>query len=200
MRAAVQARPRPTMLESSAPVVLCGVHESGADKAVVLFAADLSRRLGGRLILLQVQPPPLVGLEPHIAYAAPQPKPNAAHDQFAAARDLARLAADAGVAPSTEVRVGYGDLEQQLLATARDERATVLVVGSRAGSRPGLRGSRALRLIARAAAPVVVVPVVRARSGAASAFADWGRQRMMPCSPRARRCSTRFSKRKRSST
>jgi hypothetical protein len=59
-------------------------------------------------------------------------------DVARAARALARLAVDAGVAESTDVRVGSGDLEQQLLTTARDEQATVLVVGSRVGSWLGL--------------------------------------------------------------
>jgi len=172
--AALQARPRPTMLADSPSVVVCGVDDARADKAVVVFAADLSRRVGGRLILLQVQPPPLIGLEPQIAYATSRRKATTARDQLAAARELGRLAADAGVAPRTEVRVGWGDLEQQLLATARDQQVTLLVVGSR----PGLRGRRALRLIGRADAPVVVVPVVPARARAASASADWGRQRM----------------------
>jgi nucleotide-binding universal stress UspA family protein len=179
VRAAVQARPQLTaQAPESAPVVVCGVDDARTDKAVVLFAADLSKRVGGRLILLHVQPPPLIGLEPQIAYATSQPKPHTERDQLAAARELARLAADAGVAPSTEVRVGYGDLEQQLLAVARDEQATVVVVRSRAGSRPGLRGSRALRLIERAAAPVVVVPVADGERVAASASPDWGRHRM----------------------
>lgn len=129
MRASVQPRTRPTILAGSAPVVVCGVDDARAGKAAVVFAADLSRRIGGRLILLQVQPAPLIGLEPQIAYAASQPKPNSARAQLATARSLARLAADAGVAPRTEVRVGYGDFEQQLLATAGDNRrpATMLV-------------------------------------------------------------------------
>jgi nucleotide-binding universal stress UspA family protein len=167
VRGAAHYRPRPAALGGRAPAVVCGVDDAGAEQAVVLFAADLSKRLGGRLILLQVRPAPLIELEPRIAYAAAQPKPSAARDQLAAARELARLAADAGVGPSTAVRVGYGDLEQQLLHTARDEQATVLVVGSRAGSRPGLGGSRAQRLIRRAACRVVVVPFAGAGRDAA---------------------------------
>jgi nucleotide-binding universal stress UspA family protein len=114
--------------------------------------------------------------DPPPGSAAAAARAGTAREQLAAARGLARLAAAAGVAPRTEVRVGYGDLEQQLLATARDECATVLVVGARSRR----RGSRTLRLIGRADAPVVVVPVVCSQRSAASASVDWGRQRMAP--------------------
>src|ERR1044071_5425692 len=112
----MQARPRPTAShapQSSEPAVVCGVDDARADKTVVRFAAGLTKRLGGRLILLDVQPPPMIGLEPQIAYAAPRPKASPARDQLAATRELAQLAADAGIAPITELRVGYGDLEEQ---------------------------------------------------------------------------------------
>jgi hypothetical protein len=81
-------------------------------------------------------------------------------DVARAARALARLAVDAGVAESTDVRVGSGDLEQQLLTTARDEQATVLVVGSRGRGavKAALLGSVSTDLIGVARCPVLVVP------------------------------------------
>ena len=179
MRASVQAWPQPAASGTRAPVVVCGTDGARADQEVVAFAAELTRRIGGRLILLHVQRPPLIGLEPQIAYAAPQTRSDAARDQIADARTLARLAVDGGVAPSTDVRVGVGDPEQQLLTTARDEQAAVLVVGSRVGSRPGLFRSLARRVIARAPCPVVVVPVAGTR-GAASPRSGWGQAPMAP--------------------
>jgi nucleotide-binding universal stress UspA family protein len=178
VRASVQVWPQPAAPGNRAPVVVCGIDGARADKEVVVFAAELTRRTGGRLILLRVQRPPLIGLEPQVAYAAPQTGPDATRDQIAAARALARLAVDAGVAESTDVRVGSGDLEQQLLTTARDEQATVLVVGSRVGSRLGLGRSLARRVIGGAPCPVVVVPVAGPHGAAASPRSSWGRAPM----------------------
>jgi nucleotide-binding universal stress UspA family protein len=160
VRASVQVWPQPAAPGNRAPVVVCGIDGARADKEVVVFAAELTRRTGGRLILLRVQRPPLIGLEPQVAYAAPQTGPDATRDQIAAARALARLAVDAGVAESTDVRVGSGDLEQQLLTTARDEQATVLVVGSRGRGavKAALLGSVSTDLIGVARCPVLVVP------------------------------------------
>jgi nucleotide-binding universal stress UspA family protein len=143
-------------------VVVCGIDDIKDAGRIVRFAAGLTRRSGGRLVLLHVQPQPLIELQPQVAYAAPQPR--RASVQLSAARELAQLAADAGVASSAEVRVGFGDLERRLLATARAEQATVLVVGSRAA-----------RLVSRASCPVVVIPATVAT---ASTAADWGRERM----------------------
>jgi nucleotide-binding universal stress UspA family protein len=189
VRAAVSARPRPSGHASGsragirAPVVVCGVDDTHAEYVVVLVAAELIKRLGGRLILLHLQPLPLIDLEPQIAYAAPQPKP--AGDLLTTARELARLAAYAGVAASTEVRVGFGDAETRLLATASQEAAALIVVASRPGSKPGLKGSLPTRVIGRAACPVVAVPVVGATRRADSGVADWGRQRMASNRPDA---------------
>lgn len=160
------------MHTGKSPVVICGVDDERADEGVVRFAADMSKRLGGRLILLHVQPLPLSELEPQIAYAASHATPG--RDLLAAARRLARLAADAGVAQRTDVRVGHGDLMKQLLMTAGDEAAAVLIVGSG----PGRRSRRMQRLVDGGAVPVFVVPVVPRRPAAASTSADWGRKRM----------------------
>jgi nucleotide-binding universal stress UspA family protein len=147
-------------------VVICGIEDAHADRDVVRVAAGLSERVGGRLILVHVQPPPLIGLEPQIAYAAARPEP----DQIAVARELARVAADAGVAPSTEVRVAYGALEPQLLTAARDEQATAVVVG------PG----PASRLLGSARCPLVVVPAAAAPRDADTVSVPKGRRARRP--------------------
>lgn len=172
-RCKLERQPVDTAATPSVPAVVCGVDDPLAERAVLAFAAELAGRVSGRLVLVHVQPPPLLDLEPQIAYAAHQPDPG--RDLRAIARRLARLATSAGIAPTTKVHVGFGELEQSLLATARRERAALIVIGSRAASRTGRRGSLALRLIERASCPVVVLPLLGgSRAGAAGT--DWGQK------------------------
>ena len=145
------------------PVVLCGIEDIKNAGQIVRFGAELTRRSGGRLVLLHVQPQPLIDFQPHVAYAAAQPRRVSPH--LSAARELAQLAADAGVASSAVIRVAFGDLARRLLAMAHEEQATLLVVGA-----------RARRLVGQAPCPVVVV--VPARADTALTAVDWGRERM----------------------
>lgn len=145
--------------------VVCGVNDPRAERELVAFAAHLVGRIGGRLVLVHVQPTPLLALEPQIAYAARAPDPGRGLRE--AARSLARLAADVGIAPTTKVHVGFGDLEERLLATAQREDAALILIGSRT----------APRLIEHARCPVIVLPPSRAPR-AAAVGADWGREPM----------------------
>jgi len=156
----------------SLPIVVCGVEDARTEKTVVTFAAELAKRCGGRLVIVHTQPPPLIQAEPQIAYAAPQLKP--ARDLVASARELARVAADAGVAARAKLRLGFGDPAKRLLATARREHAALLVVGSKLGLRRG-----AMHVIGDAPCPVVVVPIPGVGGTAASARSGWGRERMV---------------------
>lgn len=149
--------------ESVRPVVVCGIDDPLAERALVAFAAELVERIDGRLVLAHVQPPPLLALEPQIAYAAGAPAPRSS--LRAAACTLARLAADVGIAPTTKVHLGFGDLEKRLLATARHEDAALIVIGS----------SLAPRLIGQASCPVIVLPASE-RSSACAAGVDWGHE------------------------
>jgi nucleotide-binding universal stress UspA family protein len=154
------------------PVVVCGIDDPVAERALVAFAAELVERIDGRLVLAHVQPPPLLALEPQIAYAARAPDPG--RSLRTVARRLARLAADVGIASTTKLHVGFGDLEERLLATARREDAALILIGSRAASRSGRTGSLAPRLIEHATCPVLVLPPPAERSNACAAGADWG--------------------------
>jgi len=160
---------RPTSAPPGPPVLVCGVDDPRTDRAAFLVAAELAKRSGGRLVLLHTRPSPLIDAQPQVAYAARQ-QPQPTRDLLAAARELADLAAAADVAQASEVRVGFGDPEKQLLALAREEQASLLVVG--AGRELGR--SRALRVISGAPCPVVVVPA----ADTSSARSGWGRQRM----------------------
>jgi nucleotide-binding universal stress UspA family protein len=147
-----RARQASAAFSDATPVIVCGIDDTRAAGEIVRFAADLIGREGGRLILLHVQPPPLIDVEPQIAYAAPQPSP--VREQLVVARELASLAADARVTTSAEVRVAFGDLANVLLATVDAEHATLLVVGSR----PGFR-RESMRLVSHAPCPVAVIPL-----------------------------------------
>lgn len=149
------------------PVVACGIHDPRAETTVVAVAADLARRLDGTVLLVHVQPPPLITLEPQVAYATAQPDP--ARELHAAACELACVAADTGLSSNTQLYVAFGDPEERLLAEARKSGAALIVVGSTTASRSRRRSLA--RVIERANCPVVVAgqdPFVR-RS-------DWGEQ------------------------
>jgi nucleotide-binding universal stress UspA family protein len=151
------------------PLVVCGIADPSAERALVAFAARLVERIDGRLVLTHAQPEPLLALEPSIAYAAREA--GTAPSLRAVARRLARLAADVGVAPTTKVHVAFGGLEDHLLETARREGAAFILIGSHTA------GSPVPRLIQQADCPVVVL----SSSGDADAVAtaaDWGRQPM----------------------
>jgi nucleotide-binding universal stress UspA family protein len=153
--------PGDTTSEKRAAAVVCGVDDLRSESAVVTFAADLARRVDARLVLVHVQPPPLIGVEPQIAYAARYQDPD--QNVRETARRVARLAADAGVAPDTRLLVGFGDLERRLLEEARRDDTTLLVVSSQADS----------RLVERAACPVVIVPPASADLPARATRSDW---------------------------
>jgi len=159
--------------KTEGPTVVCGIDDAFAERTVLAFVAELVGRIGGRLVLTHVLPPPLLPLQPQIAYAAPGADPN--RDLRTVAQQLARVAHKAGIAPTTKVHVGFGDLEDRVIATARREEAALVVVGSHEASTLGRRGIVPSRLIEHAGCPVVVVPAPGGpRTGAAAAF--WGQE------------------------
>lgn len=136
------------------PVVLCGIDEPLVGRALVAYAAEVVERIDGRLVL--VHAPPLLAVEPRIAYAAQAS--DEGRSLRVAARRLARLAADVGIARTTTVHVGYGDLGERLRAIARRENAALILIGSHASAMSGTSGSLAPRLIEQANCPVVALP------------------------------------------
>jgi hypothetical protein len=107
-------------------------------------------------VLVHARPPPLLAVEPRIAYAAQAS--DEGRSLRVAARRLARLAADVGIARTTTVHVGYGDLGERLRAIARRENAALILIGSHASAMSGTSGSLAPRLIEQANCPVVALP------------------------------------------
>jgi nucleotide-binding universal stress UspA family protein len=159
--------------KTARPVVVCGIADPLAERAVVAFAARLVERLEGRLVLAHVRPEPLLALAPQVAFAARASEP--APSLRVVARRLARLAAEVGIAPTTKVHVGFGNFEERLLATARREDATLILIGSHAAGDPGGTGSPVLRVIQQASCPVVVLPS-SAVPPAGAVATDWGQQ------------------------
>src|SRR5687768_8868678 len=101
--------------------ILCGVNDSEAARGALELAAELSDRLGLRLVVAHVADgmPPVVGQgngdEGVTTYA----------DRQGAARLVARLAADHGVAGSAEQRSAVGDPPALIGQIAADEAADV---------------------------------------------------------------------------
>lgn len=156
VRHSAARRPLPTDTATAfSPVVVCGVEDALAERALVRFAAELVERIGGRLVLVHAQPA-LLALEPQIAYAA---RGHDSGDRLrVVARRLARLAARDGAASTTRLHVAFGDLEQRLLTRARTEDAALILISDLAAGRSNRPGGLAQRVIAHATCPVVVVP------------------------------------------
>jgi nucleotide-binding universal stress UspA family protein len=154
------------------PVIVCGIGDLRTETAVVRFAAAMARRVDGRLVVVYAEPPPLISLEPQIAYAARHQ--DSRRDLRETAREIATLAADLGVAPSTRLRIGFGDLGQRLLAAARQKAAALVVIGADATARSSGGGSSVRRLLERAPCPVAVLPSAGAGHRGYAAGGEWG--------------------------
>jgi nucleotide-binding universal stress UspA family protein len=143
---------------AEAPAFVCGLpHEE--HESVLLFAIDLARRFGARLVLTHVDPPP-------VAPAAGMP-----FDLDALAEDSARsrlrlldrcaaaIAVDEGV-PRVQAHLGRGDPGAVLRTVATAESAQLLIVGSRGRGpiRAAVMGSVSGGLAASAPCPVAVLP------------------------------------------
>jgi nucleotide-binding universal stress UspA family protein len=135
-------------------ILICGVDDSEAARRAAHVAAELSRQLGSRLVLV------------HVARvtAPPAGAPSAYAKLHGAAiaggkRVLERLKQDDELADAEE-RVELGSPAQALLDAAASQGADMLVVGTR-GRGPlaaAVLGSVSTDLVTRAACPVVVVP------------------------------------------
>jgi nucleotide-binding universal stress UspA family protein len=137
--------------------VVCGVDGSPAARAATAAASLLAQRLGLRLVLAHVSPPPLTLAAPHVVSAAPVGELETI--DFAARALLDGAADEAGVSDAAELRVDYGDPVERLLAIAEEDDVELLAVGSRAlgAWRSALLGSVSAALASRASCPVLVV-------------------------------------------
>jgi nucleotide-binding universal stress UspA family protein len=151
--------------------IVCGVDGSPDSTAAVGVATSLAETLGARLVLAHVVEPAYV---PY-ARAAPfgglsMAGPLAVHEERVAreeagARLLEQVADAAGVVEADH-RVAVGAPAERLADIADDERADLLVVGSRGRGplKAAFLGSVSKSLVGLARCPVLIVPPEAARS------------------------------------
>lgn len=145
--------------------IVCGVDGSDESAAALAVAAGIAGRLRARLVLAHVTEPALV---PSVR-AAPfrgmsMPGPLAAQEEALAHEKagtplLEEAAAAAGVA-DTVTRLVIGVPAERLAEIADDERAEMIVVGSRGRGafKAAFLGSVSTSLVGIARCPVLVVP------------------------------------------
>lgn len=124
--------------------ILCGVNESEAGRSALEAAAELSDRLGVRLVVAHVAD----GIPPVGREGNGDESVTTRANRDGAARLVARLAAEHGVAGSAEQRSAVGDPAALLGQIAAEEAADMIVIGSHA------RGRLRRRLESRLARPL----------------------------------------------
>jgi nucleotide-binding universal stress UspA family protein len=111
--------------------IVCGVTDSEAGRGALAVAAELSERLGLRLVLVHV----VDGIGPLDVNGEVSESVSTRADGKGAAQLVARLAAEHGVAGSAEQRSAVGDAAALLGQIAAEEAADLIIVGSRARGR-----------------------------------------------------------------
>jgi nucleotide-binding universal stress UspA family protein len=137
--------------------LVCGVNNNANGRAALEVGVELSDRLGLRLVLAYASD----GIGPvdgNGAEGAESVSMNA--DREGAARLLARLAAEHGVADRAERRFGTGDAAALIGQIAAEEAADLIVVGARTRGRlrRGLDSRLAEQLGSETPVPVLIAP------------------------------------------
>lgn len=138
--------------------MVCGVTDTGPGREALMTAVELSKRLGLRLVLAHVAegPGPINNGDDGDGGESVSMRGS----REGAARLVATLAAEFGVADSAERRSAVGDPAAILGQIAADEAADVIVVGARARGRllRGLESRFASQLEAETPVPVLIAP------------------------------------------
>jgi nucleotide-binding universal stress UspA family protein len=137
--------------------VVCGVDDSRGAREAVRVAADLSERLGLRLLLVHVA---RVNRSAH-ARGIPDRHGESQEEEIKeAARVLREITEEHGLDARAEPRLQVGDPVERLVEVAEEQGAAMVVVGSRGRGplKSALLGSVSAGLAAGAPCPVVVVP------------------------------------------
>jgi nucleotide-binding universal stress UspA family protein len=145
--------------------IVCGVTDSEAGRGALAAAAELSGRLGLRLVLVHVAD----GIAP-LDVNGDSESVGTRADREGAARLVARLAAEHGVAGSADQRSAIGDPAALLGQIAAEEAADMIVVGSheRGRVRRSLASRFARQLATETPVPVLIAPPRKRREGTAS--------------------------------
>jgi nucleotide-binding universal stress UspA family protein len=137
--------------------VICCIDGSDGALSALRVGRSLAERLDLELLLLHIQPPteaPGVSAAP-----AGQQRLHEAEMRDAEAF-LAGIAHDHGLAPDVRRRAEIGPAAESILAVCADERAELVVLGSRGrgGLKAALLGSVSTNVAAHAPCPCVIVP------------------------------------------
>ncbi|SFJ82751.1 Nucleotide-binding universal stress protein, UspA family [Amycolatopsis sacchari] len=136
-------------------LILVGVDGSATAMRAGAYAAGLARRQRSRLVVVYVVAPSVwTGMSPSLLAAAQQQ----AHDELITElrAPLERLAAEARIPVTLEVR--RGDAYTEIRRVATDRQADLVVVGASESAGHRLVGSVATRLVKAGLWPVTVVP------------------------------------------
>ena len=147
--------------------IVCCVTDSDEGRVALVVAAELSERLGLRLVLAHVAE----GITPSDANGEGSESATTRADRQRAARLVARFAAEHSVAGNAEQRSAVGEPAALLGQIAAEEAADLIVVGSRARGRlrRSLESPLARQLETTTLVPVVIAPPrTRRASDAAS--------------------------------
>jgi nucleotide-binding universal stress UspA family protein len=139
-----------------AGTVLCAITDGEEGRGAVEVAAELSDRLGLRLVLAHVAS----GISPIGGDAADNESVTMRGDREGAARLVARLAAEHGLAQRAEQRHGVGDPAALLGQIAAEEAADLIVLGARRRGflRRALESRLAEELATETSVPIVLAP------------------------------------------
>jgi nucleotide-binding universal stress UspA family protein len=148
--------------------IVCGVDDTEEGRGALELAAELSERLGLRLVLAHV----VEGISSLDVDGDESVTMKDSRD--GAARLVARLAAEHGLADRAEQRSGVGDAATLLGQIAAEEAADVILVGARSRGRlrRGFESRLADRLESATTVPVVIAPP-RTRRRAVAKHAGW---------------------------
>jgi nucleotide-binding universal stress UspA family protein len=136
--------------------IVCGVTDSDEGRGALAVAVELSERLGLRLVLAHVAE----GIAPLPVNGEGSESVTTRAEREGAARFVARMAAEHGVAGSAEQRSAVGDPPTLLGQIAAEEAADLIVVGSRVRGRlrRRLESRLARQLETTTPVPVVIAP------------------------------------------
>jgi len=146
--------------------LVCGITDNDDGRPALEAAVELSERLGLRLVLVHARE----GIGSVAADADGAESVSMKANREGAARLLARLASEYGVAESAERRAGTGDAAAVIGQVAAEEAADLIVVGARTRGRlrRGLESRLAEQLGSETPVPVVIAPP-RRRGGRVAA-------------------------------